>query len=163
MFTTTFQQQDDLDLWIRGDSADLSPPGNERNLVGRWHQSLGSRVDLRFWGNPYGTVRGCLGMCFKHFWGGRFCLHVDGIKVGFSQIHDCQHRFTYFRVGRSAEMLWDGADLKAKAKADDAYKVYHDSYSATIVIISSRGTTSIIRSESKTSRSCSAFVAVMSE
>lgn len=58
-------------------------------------------------------------------------------------------------------MLWDGADLKAKA--DDAYKVYHDSYSATIVIISSRGTTSIIRSETKTSRSCSAFVAVMSE
>ena len=58
-------------------------------------------------------------------------------------------------------MLWDGADLKAKA--DDAKKVSHYSYSATIVIISSRGTTSIIRSESKTSRSWSAFVAVMSE
>ena len=109
---------------------------------------------------------------FKVVWGcvsnigfffGRFWSHVDGIKVGFSQIHDCQHHLDSHMFVLEDRQKCFGMELTlSRAKADDAYKVYHDSYSATIVIIS-RGTTSIIRSESKTSRSWSAFVAVMSE
>ena len=53
-------------------------------------------------------------------------------------------------VGRSAEMLRDGADRLSKAKVEDVKNVcYHCSYSIIIAIISSssRGTASIIKSE----------------
>lgn len=81
----------------------------------------------------------------------------------FSQIHYGQHHLdSHIFVLEDRQKCFGMMLTLSKAKADDANKVSHYSYSATIVIIS-RSTTSIIRSESKTSRSWSAFVAVMSE
>ena len=93
------------------------------------------------------------------FFFGRFCLHVDGIKVGFSQIHDCQHHLFVLEDRQKCF----GMELTLRLRLMMPRKYLIILIVPLLLSSAAEAQHPIIRSETKTSRSCSAFVAVMSE